>query len=139
MLPDYVTSGGADVLCHCHELAIGFVLYNVHRTQRWSLHHELQLFERVLRRTPAPPPAGQQQQLGQQLMQQQEQQQQQHPFAPHLGWSLVPIAGLIRCMHGLYTQEMQVGFSTAGFVCQVACAACLAGIVVVVLVVTDAG
>lgn len=93
---------------------VGSWHFFVYRMQRWSLHHELQLFERVLRRTPAPPPAGQQQQLGQQLLQQQEQQQQQHPFAPHLGWALVPIAGLICCMHGLYTQEMQVGFSTAG-------------------------
>lgn len=78
-----------------------------HSPQRWSLHHELQLFERVLRRTPAPTATvGQQQALSQAL-------QQAHPFAPHLGWSMVPLAAMIRCLHGLATADMQVRAAAA--------------------------
>lgn len=48
----------------------------------------------------------QQQQLPQQ--QQPPQQQQQHPFTPHLEWSLVPVAAVVRCLHGLYLPDVQV-------------------------------
>jgi hypothetical protein len=77
------------------------------RPQRWSLHYELQLFERVLRHTQnagAPPPgaaaaapagagaagggAG-----------------EQHPFAPHAEWSLAAVASIMRCLHGLQVRR----------------------------------
>jgi hypothetical protein len=83
--------------------------------QRWSLHHELQLFERVLRRTPPPDKqaaAADMQQ--QQQSQQQQQQQQQHPFTPHLEWSLLPVAAITRCLHGMYTADVQVTVLPAG-------------------------
>uniref|UniRef100_A0A383WPV4 Uncharacterized protein n=1 Tax=Tetradesmus obliquus TaxID=3088 RepID=A0A383WPV4_TETOB len=88
--------------------------------QRWSLHHELQLFERVLRRTPPPdkqaaaaadPQQQQQQQLLQQQQQPQQHQQQQHPFTPHLEWSLLPVAAITRCLHGMYTPDIQARLS----------------------------
>jgi exportin-5 len=79
--------------------------------QRWSLHHELQLFERVLRRTPPPDKQAAAAAAAdpQQQQQQQLQQQQQHPFTPHLEWSLLPVAAIVRCLHGMYTADIQVG------------------------------
>ncbi|KAF6261995.1 armadillo-type protein [Scenedesmus sp. NREL 46B-D3] len=82
--------------------------------QRWSLHHELQLFERVLRRTPPPDKqaaAAAAAAAADPHQQQQQPQQQQHPFTPHLEWCLLPVAAITRCLHGMYTADIQARLS----------------------------
>lgn len=78
-----------------------FPLHCLHRAQRWSLHHDLQMFERALRRT-SPSTAG---------SSTPSTHSTPHPFTPHLEWSLLPLAKIVRCLHGLELPALQAALS----------------------------
>jgi hypothetical protein len=75
------------------------------RAQRWSLHHSLQLFERLLRQSitissslDATSNGGAVAAAGLGMAQAgQPGPTQQHPFTQHMEWVLVPITKIIRC------------------------------------------